>query len=250
MKFNLKALFLALCAFTFSLGILKELNFVLNFDTFLQAAFISLATFFVYNLPSQFEFKQKNIVYTLQFTFLLILSYFVIKTYLALIILVFTFLISFFYVSSFPFLKIKIRKIPYLKSFLISISWTSACVIFPLLNNFANIHLNLMLSIFCFFLALTIPFDIRDFDQDQGKIKTIVGKIGMKNSKFLAVILLILAFLCTTFSHEKIIQLILISMTFIYFSILILLTKKNFSSKNFEYLLDGSIILYGLSYFI
>lgn len=105
--------------------------------------------------------------------------------------------LSIFY--AFPFIpfkskKLNLRQLPFAKIFLIAYVWASSTVVLPNLElnqNLINLDLWLsFLSRFLFILAITIPFDIRDFRVDKKmKIKTLPNLLG--NSKVLK-----LAFIC------------------------------------------------------
>lgn len=95
----------------------------------------------------------------------------------------------------------ELRSIPYLKSILISYVWATTCCV-PQLVQYSEIYhgelqylimfcLNVWFESFCYILALTIPFDIRDYDHDkQLNLKTIVHLLGFKNAKILCLILM------------------------------------------------------------
>lgn len=99
-----------------------------------------------------------------------------------------------------------IRSIPFLKIFLIAITWAYVTLLVPLL--YYNFQINYFLLDFLFqrvlfVIAISIPFDMRDCNYDD--IKTIPNTIGMYQSKlfawfclFIIDILLIIDFLTNT----------------------------------------------------
>lgn len=80
--------------------------------------------------------------------------------------------------------KNELRKIPYIKPFLISYVW--ACMA-TLNSSFAHESFYLLMTeSFLFILALTIPFDIRDTEHDQKQnLITLVHLLGERSVKFL-----------------------------------------------------------------
>jgi len=84
-----------------------------------------------------------------------------------------------------------LRNIPYLKIFLISISWGIVCGILPFVV--ANeIDLNTILLnfslVFLYIFSITIPFDIRDKGLDEDNKRTIPQVVGVKNAKITSLI--------------------------------------------------------------
>jgi len=96
--------------------------------------------------------------------------------------------------------KFGLRNIPGLKSLMITVVWTMACVLLPIFEA-ENKHLAvtslrdtaiLLSKRFLFVFALTIPFDIRDLFNDRTMgLKTIPVIIGEKRSYLFCQVLLI-----------------------------------------------------------
>jgi hypothetical protein len=84
-----------------------------------------------------------------------------------------------------------LRYVPCLKIFLISLVWTSLTLSLPLGFSLTGGEYAVWLSRFLFIVAITIPFDVRDMDNDrlQG-VRTIATCLGCPGSQFLAVSLL------------------------------------------------------------
>lgn len=103
---------------------------------------------------------------------------------------------------------------------------------------------------YLYFIAVAIPFDIRDLKYDSPKQRTIPQVVGVRNAKLIAVILLVLAlagigFISNTFMLKPMIVFaILIQILLITF-----LPEKH---QNFycSVLIDGAIALLGISYFV
>lgn len=111
------------------------------------------------------------------------------------LVLVPFFLATLFYV--FPYKKkiTGLRNVPGLKLFLISITWTGLTLYLPLFS--AHIHHTQYVSItvaerFLFILAITIPFDIRDAQFDLPGLSTLPQRLGVSNSKIIAILALLL----------------------------------------------------------
>ncbi len=99
-----------------------------------------------------------------------------------------------FYVIPFSSKK-NLRKIAGFKLFLITFTWACVTVLFPLFHSevqFSNSVWILFLQRFLFFIAVIIPFDIRDMNLDSPEIKTLPHTIGIKGSKLVGSIALLL----------------------------------------------------------
>ena len=113
------------------------------------------------------------------------------------IIFLITGLLSFFYVWKTPGLNGKnLRDIPGIKIYLIGIVWVVITVLIPYLTN-ANLGLTntiiLFVSELLFMISITIPFDIRDINLDEASKKTIPQLIGIQNSIFTSIIIMIIS---------------------------------------------------------
>ena len=181
--FLLKNLWIAFAGFVLSLGISVHARLP---EQYLTASFCALSIFFIYSLPGKISFQERGLYFYLSLACALgsgVFCFFIIHNLQALLLLIFLFGISFFYVTSFTFLKIPVRSLPYAKGALIALCWTCACVAFPFVNAQRPVDLLFCFSHFCFFLALTIPFDIRDIAIDRDTITTIAVKLGIFYSK-------------------------------------------------------------------
>lgn len=146
----------------------------------------------------------------------------------------------------------KLKKVPFLKIFLISAVWSIATVLLSLSNNLAEVSFSIGLLFFVmqflFVFMLTIPFDIRDIDLDKkNKIKTIPIYLGIGKSKnLMQVILLIhqlLVFLGYYFFSLNLVAFVIFSLinAFIYFFTKVKIEQKSEFYIGFVY--DGIIIL-------
>ena len=101
---------------------------------------------------------------------------------------------------------IKLRNIPFVKIFLISIIWTiSSCLLLILENNITITDYTILyiISVLLFVFAITIPFDIRDINIDDKKIKTIPMIFGIKKSKSISVCSLLITMIIYVYLFYK-----------------------------------------------
>jgi len=87
-----------------------------------------------------------------------------------------------------------LRYVPCLKIFLISLVWASITLSLPLGFSLDGAEYAVWFSRFIFIVAITIPFDVRDMDNDRlQSVRTIATCLGSRGSQFLAVALLALS---------------------------------------------------------
>ena len=142
--------------------------------------------------------------------------------------------ITFFY--AIPFLprnifldsQYNLRTIGGLKVYVIALVWAGVTVVLPLVNNDQVVGFDAILTVvqrYLFVVVLILPFDIRDLQYDSLKLSTIPQKIGIKNTKIIGVMLLLVFFFLEYLKDElkvnQIISLLIIvfvTMLFIIFS--------------------------------
>ena len=93
----------------------------------------------------------------------------------------------------YPFI---LRKIPYIKIFIISIIWTISISILIIFEEKIKIDIDLILftvTIFLFVFSITIPFDIRDIKYDNEKLKTLPIVLGEQKSKIISLSSLVIS---------------------------------------------------------
>ncbi len=91
-----------------------------------------------------------------------------------------------------------LRKIPFLKIFLISFSWAFSTVALIYFENNLDFNQNYYVSIIsrtCFILGITVPYDIRDIKHDRLKLNTIPLFFGVDVAKKIALTFLAI-YLC------------------------------------------------------
>lgn len=139
-----------------------------------------------------------------------------------------------------------LRAIPFLKIFIISYVWSMVIVGLPSLNQHMdwNEFLLNFTNVFLFILAITLPFDIRDFRIDfKDGLKTIPGTIGINATKVLAIATLLGSSLISCILFMSYIHIMLEAILVISGVLLIYKSDKNFSDWYYLFLIDGLIIL-------
>ena len=88
-----------------------------------------------------------------------------------------------------------LRTIGGIKIYIIALIWAGVTVFLPVINSGLSVNANVFLEffqIFLFVLVLLIPFEIRDLKYDRAELKTLPQNIGVRGSKLMGVIFLIL----------------------------------------------------------
>ena len=177
------------------------------FATILSYNFIKFYQINELSLKKWFQTQKQNftVVSVISFGFLI---FFIPKIKPeAIIVLIPFFLASVFYVVPLGYNKSNLRNIATLKLFLIAISWAGVTVIFPLINYKILFHKDVLIQIiqiFLFIVGITIPFDIRDLQYDNPKMRTLPQVIGLKKSKFVGLSALFLFFILEFFMENTI----------------------------------------------
>jgi hypothetical protein len=238
---------------------------VLNW--FLYALAISLATFSVYNLQRIYKFKKQTTPQTETYDWLkerinwmiplaiicgilaLLLSAYLVKDVLSNVwLFILTVLVSIFYVV--PFFGKRLREVPFLKTFLIAVVWTSVLFYIPWLNESRKTELvqNELTAFFFFFAALTIPFDIRDMKQDRMQHTTLPLYLGIIVSKLVSVAFLVVFYFIIANINQEIGKNVVLGTVILFTSLLVLFTNSKRSIYFFA-ALDGTMVLIGIVYF-
>ncbi len=247
-------LFIAVCACCFYMTGLFLIDNTAELPPFDMLAVIFLSTFLIYTVSQNpFSFSEFSIKKWLKRRWALIVAglfmvYFCLNLSLGeLIVFLVLGLVSFLY-NSLPVqntIMIPLRGVPLLKVFLIAFVWTGVGVILPALHTGFTISIPLILlafSQFFFILAITLPFDIRDFYKDfRSNLTTVPSVIGIRNTKYLAYFFLALHAVGILFYH---IRLILFYLPFL-IVVFLFIKNSNASRPNYYYvfLVDGLIII-------
>ena len=170
--------------------------------------------------------------------------------WMAAVWLAFSGIISFFYVVRVK--GVNMRELPYIKIHLIAFAWVTVLILFPTLNE-GSINESIMwvsIAHYLYFVAVAIPFDIRDLKFDKDTQKTIPQVVGMLWAKVSSLVLFILFFALMCWQ----IPALIVSPTF-YIAVLVQFVLVFFmnESRGDLYcagLIDGGITLLGVSYFL
>ena len=98
-----------------------------------------------------------------------------------------------------------LRNISGLKVYVIALVWCGVTVILPVFNNNGMFSQDAIITIiqnFIIVIALMLPFEIRDLNYDSLKLATIPQKIGVKNTKRLGYILVLLFYFVEYFKDN------------------------------------------------
>lgn len=98
-----------------------------------------------------------------------------------------------------------LRSIGGLKIYLIALVWSGVTVFLPLINNDYLINTDVIISgvqRYVFIIVLMLPFEIRDLRYDSLKLSTVPQKIGVKQTKIIGVLLLIVFLVLELFKDE------------------------------------------------
>ena len=184
-----------------------------------------------------------------------------IKTWLYIVLLG---AITFFY--AIPFLPRNIfvdsnqnlRQISGLKIYVIGLVWCAVTVLLPIIDNEIAITADILITTlqrFVFVLILMIPFEIRDLQYDSLKLSTIPQRIGIRKTKIIGVVLLIVFFFLELFKDQTSTENVFVLTVFTLLTMLfVLLARKNQTKYYSSFFVEGLPILwlvlllfYGLS---
>ncbi len=248
-------LFVAFCA----LALCLSSEIILGAKNHHLSIFVFFATIFTYNFQRivrlrkgikhtrkyWLEKNRKKIIYLLCISIVVAYYYFFSFNFNTQVVIVICGILSLLY----PF---GIRKIPFLKIFIISITWAIATFLLLVIENGIMFDFStaahFVIRLF-FIFSITIPFDIRDLPYDNPRLKTLPILLGELNARILAVFCLILAQIAClylffiqslTFNY-----LMAISISFLITSIFILKSKRNNKEMYFSFWIESlSIIFY------
>ncbi|TXI85708.1 MAG: hypothetical protein E6Q38_00055 [Crocinitomicaceae bacterium] len=179
----------------------------------------------------------------------LVLSVYLVKDVFANVwLFILSVLVSIFYVV--PIFGKRLREIPVVKSALIAVVWTSVLLLIPWLNEGKDpmVVQDELTAFCCFFIAISIPFDIRDLEQDRLQHKTLPLLLGTTISKILSILLLGVFCLIIANINQEIGKSLLFVCVTVITALLILFTNSTRSIYFFA-AIDGTMVLIGLVYF-
>jgi 4-hydroxybenzoate polyprenyltransferase len=112
-----------------------------------------------------------------------------------LLLLLFMSLLTLFYCFPFNSVNKNLRKTPGLKIFIVATVWSLLIVVFPIINFTNKLDVSFLIffvQVLIFVIVTIFPFEIRDLNSDCKQLRTIPQIIGVKNTKVLALCLLII----------------------------------------------------------
>lgn len=252
-------LWVALCASGLTLNTYYILDTIVNFQVVLLVFF---STFSVYNLQRivKHNYQKKNFTYRHNWLYnhnfiisissglasiLALITFFNLFDFIIFLCLLPFTLTSILYAFTIFSKKRALRDLPFLKVFLISITWAVSSVILPLLElglELSYQSIALFIFNFLFIVALTIPFDIRDLKLDDLKTNTIPQVLGVHKAIFVSYFLLVICIGITFYIDQT----ILIVPLFICL-VLISQSKKEMPELFYSGILDGAILMLPLT---
>lgn len=147
-----------------------------------------------------------------------------------------------------------LREFPYLKMFLIGMSWGIVTVFLPLVNVGVHIDYSIVVETIVrsfFVVAITIPFDVRDVRTDPPKMRTIPQELGVSKAKYIAYSLLLINFfyyysIGVLESYSLLLILITLFVTFI----LIKYSRSDMPKYYYAVLIESTSVMLFLSVWI
>lgn len=124
-----------------------------------------------------------------------------------------------------------LREVSGLKIYVIGLVWAFTTVFLPLIDKQIEVNTDVIVTgiqRFVFVVVLMLPFEIRDLNYDSVKLATIPQKIGIKNTKVIGVLLLMLFFLLEYFKDEIDSKILLATLVITFITLLFVV----FSNKN------------------
>lgn len=142
-----------------------------------------------------------------------------------------------------------LRTIGGLKIYLIALVWCGVTVFLPLINNDYTINTEVVITAiqrYVFIIVLMLPFEIRDLRYDSLKLSTVPQKIGVKLTKIIGGLLLIVFFLIEFFKDETSFSKIAILSTITVCTLLLLMFSKIEQGKYYSALWVEGIPIFWL----
>lgn len=239
---------LAVYALTWITLIQFELPYDKNSLYFLFFATISAYNFVKYFGLAKFHHRSLanwlRVIQIISGLAFVVMSYYALRlTPNAIILLSILGVITFFYAM--PFLpkqflfdeQQNLRKIGGLKIYIIAFVWTCATVVLPLVNNQMFFDTDVVITIaqrFCYILVLMLPFEIRDLNYDSIKLSTIPQKIGIKKTKVIGVLLLMVFLMLEFFKDDLDSYSLILTLAVTFVTLLFLLFSRKNQSKYYS----------------
>jgi len=241
-------------------AVLLAFQSVYSFGVYFSPALIAVVfggSVAIYNFhrwykPEGLDFKSKKLVWIALSACFAAAGLFDLEHFSPLIILVAAGLISLFYIVPFQTKRQSeaksFRERHGFKLWMIAIAWVLMTVNLPLhwaADSNIPLKTEILLSLerFCFIAGITIPFDIRDVYTDDKNLRTFPQRLGLRNSKLLALILLVLSaiFAAVLFNEAvyKLSTFLALFLGFMLSALLILKSREELPKWYYSVVMDG-----------
>lgn len=220
--------------------------------------FLFFSSLFIYTLFQLLDIENKKTFFSklvVVISFVSLVASIPFLSYTTLLVLLLSGLLTFFYAT--PLLSLgknnfNFRKFWFLKSIIVALVWTLTCSIIPLLEYNVSTNLFVWFSVekFLFILALSILYDIKDLEKDnleQG-MTSFVMKFGIQKTKWISSFILMFAFLLAFNIYQN--QFFSILIPYVFALLVIFKLQKQSATYWFSFLIDASIIIYFLSFWL
>jgi len=141
-----------------------------------------------------------------------------------------------------------LRSIGGLKIYLIGLVWSGVTVFLPLINNDYLLDADVIITgiqRYVFIIVLMLPFEIRDLRYDSLKLSTVPQTIGVKQTKVIGVMLLVVFFFLELFKDEITFSGVLILLIISIITLLLLVFSKIEQGKYYSaFWVEGLPILW------
>jgi len=124
-----------------------------------------------------------------------------------------------------------LRQINGLKIYVIGLVWSFTTVVLPLVNNEVSLGFDVIIigiQRFIFVIVLMLPFEIRDLNYDNLKLGTVPQRIGIKKTKIIGVLLLMVFMMLEFFKDELTSNAVVSTLLIMFVTLLFVI----FSNKN------------------
>ncbi len=133
--------------------------------------------------------------------------------------------------------QMNLREISGLKIYVIALVWAFTTVFLPLIDNEIKVNIDVLITAiqrFVFVIVLMLPFEIRDLNYDSLKLATIPQKIGIKKTKIIGTLLLMLFFFLEYFKDEIDSNTIISTLLILFITLLLLILSNKNQSKYYS----------------
>lgn len=157
-----------------------------------------------------------------------------------------------------PILTVRLRDIPFLKTFFIGLTWMAVSVILPQFidDGPQNAYWLYAFEKFAFIVAITLPFDLRDIQRDlHTQTKTIANQFGYRTVMEWSAVFFLLSQFChyqlfLTGVYDKFAALSLMVFNILCYIVVLVGCRKRRNDAFYLGILDGLIVIQGLIYIV